>query len=64
MKTEDLVIDEGGKGEVIEEVGEGLPNICISILSEALIVEAVNLSNLTGFVITTKDGDSLWVSYL
>ena len=63
MKAEDLVVDEGGEGKVIEEVGEVLPNICIPVFSEALVVEAVNLSDLTRFVVTTEDGDSLRVSY-
>lgn len=47
VKTEDLVIDKGGKGEVVEKIGEVLPDICISIFSKALVVEAVDLCDLT-----------------
>lgn len=64
METEDLVIDERGKGEVVEKVGEVLPYVGITILSEALIVEAVDLSDLAGFVVTTEDCNSLRVSDL
>lgn len=63
MKAEDLVVDEGGEGKVIEEIGEVLPNVCISVFSKALVVKTVNLGNLTRFVVTTEDSDSLWVSY-
>jgi len=64
VETEDLVIDEGGKGEVVEEVCEVFPYVGVAILSEALVVEPVDLSNLAGFVVTTEDCDSLRVSDL
>lgn len=63
VETKYLVVDEGGEGKVIEEIGKVLPNICISIFAEALVIKAINLSDLTGFVVTTEDGDSLGVSY-
>lgn len=63
VKTEDLIVDEGGEGEVIEKIGEILPNTCVSVFSETLVVEAINLSDLTGFVVTTEDSNSLGVSY-
>lgn len=46
VKTENLVVDEGGQREVVEEVGEVLPDVGVAVLPEALIVEAVNLGNL------------------
>lgn len=64
METEDLVIDKGGEGKVVEKVCEVLPYVGIAILSEALVVEAVDLSDLAGFVVTTEDCDSLRVSDL
>lgn len=62
VEAEDLVVDEGGEGKVVEKVGEVLPHVCISILAEAFIIEAVHLSDLTRFVVATEDGDPLWVS--
>lgn len=62
VKAEDLIIDQGSEGEVIEEVGEVFPDIRIAILPEALIVEAIDLSDLAGFVVATEDCDSLGVS--
>ena len=41
METEDLALDNCGQRQVIEKFGKSLPNIGISILSQALIVEAV-----------------------
>jgi len=62
VKAEDLVINEGSEGKVIEEVGEVLPDVGISIFSEALVIKAIDLSDLTGFMISTENGDSAWVS--
>lgn len=61
MQTKDLVVDEGGEGEVVEQIGEVLPNVCVTVLSEALVVEAVYLGDLAGLVVTTQDGDSLGI---
>lgn len=47
MKTEDLVVDESGEREEIEEVSEIFPNICIAVFPQALVVEAVDLRYLT-----------------
>lgn len=33
VKTEDLIIDKSGEGEVIEEVGKVFPNISVSIFA-------------------------------
>ena len=64
VETEDLVVDEGGEGKVIEEVCEVFPDIGVAIFSEALIIEAVDLGNLSGFVVSSENGDALGVSNL
>lgn len=64
VEAEDLVVDEGGEGEIVEKIGEVLPHVCISVLAEAFIVEAVHLGDLARFMVATKDGDPLWVSNL
>ena len=46
VEAEDLIVDEGSKREIIEQIGEELPNIGIAIFSEAFIVETINLRNL------------------
>jgi len=62
VEAEDLIVDKGGEGEVIEQVGEVFPYVCIAVLSKTLIIEAIDLSDLTGFVIATEDCDALGVS--
>lgn len=64
MKTEDLVVDESSEGKVVEEVSEVLPHVGIAVLPQALVVEAIDLCDLAGFVVSTKNGDALWVSDL
>jgi hypothetical protein len=62
VKAEDLVVDEGGKGEVVEEVCKVFPYIRIPIFSETFVVETVDLGDLTGFVVASEDCDALGVS--
>lgn len=51
MEAEDLIFDEGGEREEIEEIGEVFPNIGVAILAQTLVVEAVDLRNLARFVV-------------
>lgn len=64
MKTEDLVVDQGGQRKVVEEVGEVLPDVCVAVFSEALVVEAIDLGDLAGFVVSSENGYALGVSDL
>src|SRR5271163_1536995 len=47
MEAEDLVVDKSGEGEIIEEVCEIFPNICVAIFSQAFVVEAIHLGDLS-----------------
>lgn len=64
METEDLIVNKGCEGKVVEEVGEVFPNVCVAVLSKTFIVETVDLGDLSGFMISSKDGDSGWISDL
>lgn len=64
MKTEDLVVDQGGQRKVVEEVGEVLPDVCVAVFSKALVVEAIDLGDLAGFVVSSENGYALGVSDL
>jgi hypothetical protein len=64
VQAEDLVVNQGGEREVVEEVCEVLPDIGVAVLSEALVVEAVNLCDLAGLVVSAQDGNALWVADL
>lgn len=62
VEAEDLVVDKGGQGKIIKQVRKVLPDIGIAILAEALVVESVDLCDLAGLVVSTKDGNSLGVA--
>lgn len=52
VEAEDLVVDEGSEGKEVEEVGEVLPHVRVAVLAQALVVEAVDLGDLAGLVVT------------
>lgn len=62
MKGEDLAIYDGGEGEEVKEICIIPPHIGVSVLPQTLVVKAVNLCNLSRFVVSAKDGDSVWVA--
>ena len=43
MDTEDLAVDDGGEGEVVEDLGAVPPHRDAPILPQALVIEAVDL---------------------
>jgi len=55
VEAEDLVFDEGGQRKEVEKVGEVFPDICVTILAQALVVEAVYLGDLAGFMVAAED---------
>ncbi len=64
VKTEDLIIDQGSQWQVVEEVGKVLPDICVAVLPQALVVETIYLSDLSRFVVSSQNCDPVAVSDL
>lgn len=64
VKTEDLVVDERCERQEIEQVCKVLPDIRVAILAQALVVEAVHLSDLARLVVATQNGDAAGVADL
>ena len=56
-----LAINDGGKGEVVEDLGAVSPHGDRAILAEALVVEAVHLGDLPRLVVPSDQGDPVWV---
>jgi hypothetical protein len=59
-----LVVDKGSEGEVVEEVGEKLPDVGVAVLSQAFVVEAIHLSYLARLMVPSEDGYTLAISDL
>lgn len=64
VETEYLVINQGGEGQVVEEICEVFPDIRVAVFPQTLVVESVDLGDLTRFVVAAEDGDALWVTDL
>lgn len=62
METEDLVLNECGKGEIVKEVGEVFPNVGVAVFAQALVVKSIHLRDLTGLVIASENSDTLRVA--
>ena len=62
MQTENLIFNDSSQGQVVEEVSQEFPNICVAILSHALVVKAINLSDLARFMVTSQNADSVSVA--
>ena len=43
VETEDLTVHQGGEGKVIKQVGEIFPHIGVAILSQAFVIEPIDL---------------------
>lgn len=63
-RSTDLVLNECCEGEVIEKIGEVPPDVGVSVLPQALVVETVDLSNLARLVVASEDGDTIAISEL
>jgi hypothetical protein len=64
MQAENFLLNDCGKRQVVEEICEVFPNVSVSVLPQAFIVETVDLGDLTGLVISTEYGDSILVADL
>ena len=63
MKAENLVLNDGCHWEEVKQVGEILPNMRVTVFPEAFIVESIDLSDLTRFVVSSQNCDSVSESH-
>jgi len=61
VDTEELAVDDGSEDQKVENMAAGLPNGGVSILLLALLVESIDLSDLTRLVITADKNNSVGV---
>lgn len=62
VDTEDLVVDDDGEGQVVEHVGEVVPDVCVAVLAAAFRVEAVALRYAAGFVVAADEVHAVGVA--
>lgn len=62
VQTEYTIRNNGSHGQIVKGIRKMFPDVGISIFSEAFIIKAINLSNLTTLVISTKDCNAVSVS--
>ena len=63
MQTENLIFNNSCKRQIVEKVCEELPYVCVAILAHTFVVETINLSDLSAFVVASENGDSLSVAH-
>jgi len=64
MDTEDFTFDNSTDAKIIEDLCAVFPRVGISVLSNGLVVEAIDGGDLSGFVITSEEGDVSWILHL
>ena len=64
MYREQLVLHERRERQVVEEVGEDLPDVGVAVLAQALVVEAVDLRDLPALVVPSDERDPVRVAHL
>jgi len=64
VKTENLVVDKRSQGKVVEEVRETFPDVRIPVFAQAFVVETIDLGNLSGLVVSSKNCNALRVANL
>ena len=55
-----MVLDHGRHWEVVEDIGEVLPDVGVPILPHALVIESVDLSDLDSFMVASQKADPSW----
>lgn len=64
MDTEDLVVNDSSKWQVIEDVCAISPNIEWPIFPETFVVEPINLGDLSAFMVASDKRDEIGISDL
>lgn len=59
MYAKDLPLDDCRQRKVIKSIVEIVPNIVIPVLLCDFVVEAVDIGNVTGFMVTSHQNYSL-----
>jgi hypothetical protein len=61
VDAKDLALDDRANAQIIEYVHAVLPRVGVPVLADIFIVKPIDLRNLSGFVVTSQEGDVAWV---
>lgn len=64
MHAEDLAIDDGREAEIVEDFGAVAPDRNWAVLSQALVIEAVDLGDLTRLMVAADERDAIGIADL
>jgi hypothetical protein len=64
VEAKDLVLHNCSERQIVEQVGQVLPNVRIPVLAQTLVVKAVHLSNLPTLMIASQNSDAVFEAYL
>ena len=59
-----LLLNQRGQGKEIEKIREVLPDVGVAVFTKTLIVETVNLCNLSRLVVTTSNSHAIRITNL
>ena len=62
MHRKYLPLDDGTETQIIEDLRTVAPHVDAPVFAQALVIEAVYLGDLSGFVVSADEGDSVGVA--
>ena len=63
MRTENSSLDQRGQRKTIERVGKVFPHVRVTVHAKTLVVESVHLCDLSALVISSRQGNTIRISY-
>lgn len=63
VKTEKLIFNNCSEGQEVEQFGETFPDIWVTVFPAAFVIESINLSDLSAFMVSSEDCDSIFIPH-
>ena len=63
VDAENFVVDDCSEGQVVEHFCAVAPNVDTAVLAQALVIKSVDLCNLTTFVVSSNQCNSILIPY-
>ena len=63
VQAKNAIRDDRRHGQIIKGIRKVFPHVGVAVLSQAFVVKAVDLGDLTTLVVSAEDGDAGFVAY-